>query len=114
MGKGALSGFSGRRGALFVLMREGRGDEVLEEGLEPIEHRRDVGGAVAGIVLLHHRVIGLEAERLGAQLGFLAGDGDDALEGGQEAGPVVLGAQLAPELLGAHAGDDLAAHEIGR
>jgi hypothetical protein len=40
---------------------------------------------------------------------LFAGDTDYFFEGGQEAGPIVLGPQFAPELFGPHAGDDLTA-----
>ena len=39
------------------------GTKSLQESLELGEHRRDVGGAIAGIVLLHQRVVGIEPER---------------------------------------------------
>ena len=88
--------------------------EFLEEGLEIGEDRRDVGGTIAGIVLLHQRVIRVEPGLLGPHLRFLAHQRDHVFERRQEACPVVLRAKVAPELLGAHARRGLALDELDR
>ena len=108
------SGFSGCLAQPRLLDRQRLGHEALEEGLQVGEDRRDVGGAVAGVELLHQRVIGSEAERVGAQGRFFAHQRHDALEGRLKARPVVLGAQVAPQLLAAHARRRLAFDEFDR
>ena len=101
-GEGRAQRLQRRLRELLLLARERLGHEVLEEGLERREDRRDVGGAVAGVVLLHQRVVGIELQHAGTQRGFLAHQGDDAFERRLEAGPVALGAELAPHLLAPH------------
>ena len=71
-------------GAAFGLGCERLGDEGFEKGFELGENRCDVGSAAAGIKLLHQRVIGSEFENLGAELGFLASNSNDAFKGGRE------------------------------
>ena len=89
-------------------------NEVLQKCLQRVEHRRDVGGAVAGVILFDQRVIGVEAEYAGAQSRLFAHQGHDAFQRRQEARPVVLGAQVAPQLFAAHAGFHLALDEFRR
>mgnify|MGYP003635987498 CR=1 FL=1 len=89
------------------------GHEALEEALEIGKERIELDGAVARIVLIHQGVIGGQASGSGAQLRLLAHQSDDAFERGQEAVPVALGTQLAPELFGAHGGGGLALDEFG-
>ena len=72
----------------------------MRKAAQALEHRIDVGHAVAGIVLLHHRVIGGEPEHLGAQRRLLAHQPNHALEGRAECLPVALGTGHAPQLLG--------------
>ncbi len=113
-GVGTVERLARTAGEPGLLHAQGLGDEVLEEALQIGKDAVDVGHAVAGIVLVHQRVIGGQAQGLAAQLGLFAHQRDDAFEGGQEAVPVAARTQLAPQLFGAHGGGGAALDEFGR
>ena len=89
-------------------------NEPREEGLEVGEDPRNLGGAAARVILLHHCVIGRKLQHLGPALCFLAGQRHDVLEAGEEVLPVILRPQNPPQLLAAQPGAHLAGHEVGR
>ena len=69
----ALDRFGRAPGVAAFLRIECLGHEIDEEGFEFFENRGDIGNAVAGVELLHQRVIGGQPEHIGAHLRFLAG-----------------------------------------
>ena len=111
---GTLQGFERVPAQALGLMLERHRDEALEEGLEIVEDRGDVGGAVARIELLHQCVIGGELQYFGAALRFLPHQFKHAGQGGRKALPIIVGPQLPPELFGAHGGFDLPLDEGDR
>ena len=73
-------------------------DEIDEKCLQILENGSDFRRSVAGVELLHQRIIRVEVEHVGATRSLFPRQLDNAFESRQETGPVAPRPGLAPEL----------------